>query len=99
MLFTPLPGERTPRTHDHAHPHESFASEVVAFAAGVGSLEVAARVRSAGAVRAKGFVATSEGLRLVQGVGPRVELVEPEFAPPPELVGQVVLIRKSARGG
>jgi hypothetical protein len=72
---------------------------VVAFAAGLGSLEVAARVRSAGALRAKGFVATAEGLRLVQGVGPRVELIEPEFAPPPELVGQVVLIRKNARGG
>ena len=56
-------------------------------------------MRAAGALRAKGFVETSEGLRLVQGVGPRVELVAPEFAPPPELVGQVVLIRKSARGG
>ena len=99
VLFTPLPGERAPREHDHAHSHESFASEVVSFAAGLGSLEVAARVRSAGALRAKGFVATAEGLRLVQGVGPRVELIEPEFAPPPELIGQVVLIRKSGRGG
>ena len=101
VLFTPLPGERPrlPHVHDHAHSHEGFASEVVAFAAGLGSLEVAARVRSAGALRAKGFVATAEGLRLVQGVGPRVELIEPEFAPPPELVGQVVLIRKNARGG
>jgi len=103
VLFTPAPGERSRAlradAHDRAHEHESFASEVLPLAAGLDSLEVAARVRAAGALRAKGFVATAEGLRLVQGVGPRVELVEPEFAPPPELVGQVVLIRKSARGG
>jgi G3E family GTPase len=100
VLFTPPPGER-PRAqpHDHAHSHESFASEVLALAPGLGSLEVAARVRAAGALRAKGFVETAEGLRLVQGVGPRVELVAPEFTPPAELVGRVVLIRKSARGG
>jgi len=103
VLFAPAPGERArgvaPPGHDHAHAHESFVSSVLPFAAGLGSLEVAARVRAAGAVRAKGFVATAEGLRLVQGVGPRVELVEPEFPPPPELVGQVVLIRRSARDG
>lgn len=103
VLFTPAPGERTravaSEDHAHDHVHESFASEVLALAPGLGSREVAARVRAAGALRAKGFVATAEGLRLVQGVGPRVELVEPEFAPPPELVGQVVLIRKSAPGG
>ena len=98
VLFTPPPGERS-RGQSHDHAHEGFASEVLALAPGLASLEVAARVRAAGALRAKGFVETREGLRLVQGVGPRVELVAPEFAPPPELVGQVVLIRKSARGG
>lgn len=101
VLFAPAPGERA-RAADapaHDHAHERFETSVLPLAAGLGSLEVAARVRAAGALRAKGFVATAEGLRLVQGVGPRVELVEPEFAPPPELVGQVVLIHKSARGG
>src|SRR5262249_19060829 len=103
VLFAPAPGERArpaaPHGHDHAHAHESFESSVLPLAAGPGALQGAARARAAGALRAKGFVATAEGLRLVQGVGPRVELVEPEFPPPPELVGQVVLIRKGARGG
>jgi len=103
VLFTPAPGERVraprPGEHGHDHSHETFESEVLPLAPGLGSLEVAARVRAAGALRAKGFVATAEGLRLVQGVGPRVELVEPEFAPPPALVGQVVLIRREDGGG
>jgi hypothetical protein len=43
-------------------------------------------------------VVTDLGLRLVQGVGARLELTEPEAAPPPELVGRVVVIRKRARG-
>jgi len=48
-----------------------------------------------GLLRAKGFVETREGLRLVQVVGRRIEITEPSEAPPPELIGRVVLIRRS----
>ena len=47
------------------------------------------------ALRAKGFVETSAGLRLVQGVGPRIELRECDAAPPAQLIGRVVVIRRS----
>ncbi len=55
------------------------------------------RVASEGTLRAKGFVETREGLRLLQGVGPRLEL-NPVDAPPPDaLLGRVVAIRRSRR--
>jgi hypothetical protein len=46
-------------------------------------------------LRAKGFVDTSEGLRLVQVVGHRVELSLPDFAPDPEIIGRLVMIRRA----
>jgi len=53
------------------------------------------RVRSLAPLRAKGFVVTSEGLRMLQGVGPRIELSKVDFAPPAELLGRIVVIRRS----
>ena len=53
------------------------------------------RLRATGALRAKGFVDTADGLYLVQGVGARVELAETDAAPPPSLVGRVVLIHRA----
>ena len=46
------------------------------------------RIQARHALRAKGFVQTSEGLRLVQGVGPRVDLVAPPVNPPEHLLGR-----------
>jgi hypothetical protein len=46
-------------------------------------------------LRGKGFVRTSQGLRLVQGVGRRLELSEPQVSPPAALVGRVVIITRS----
>jgi cobalamin biosynthesis protein CobW len=77
-----------------AHDHARFAAEELALPAGLACEDVIARLRGLGALRAKGFVATREGLRLVQGVGARIELVKAEVAPPPEWVGRVVVIRR-----
>jgi len=46
-------------------------------------------------LRAKGFVETDEGIRLVQVVGRRVEISTPEEPPPPAILGRVVLIRRA----
>ena len=46
------------------------------------------------ALRAKGFVRTAKGIRVVQGVGPRIELSAPKTPVPEELVGRVVVIRR-----
>ena len=46
-------------------------------------------------LRAKGFVETDLGVRLVQVVGRRVEITVPTEAPPEGLLGRVVLIRRA----
>jgi cobalamin biosynthesis protein CobW len=77
-----------------AHEHLRYAAHELVLPTGLASSEVIARVRALGALRAKGFVATREGLRLVQGVGTRIDLARTETAPPPELVGRLVVIRR-----
>ncbi|MFQ5417747.1 MAG: hypothetical protein ACE5FL_11960 [Myxococcota bacterium] len=54
-----------------------------------------ARLRASEALRVKGFVETADGLRLVQGVGPRIELCAVDVVPPPALVGRLVVIRRA----
>jgi cobalamin biosynthesis protein CobW len=81
-------------TSSPPHDHAGFAAEEVALPAGLSSEDVVARLRGLGALRAKGFVLTREGLRVVQGVGARIELARADVAPPPELVGRVVVIRR-----
>jgi hypothetical protein len=50
------------------------------------------RLQQLGMLRGKGFVRTSDGIRLAQGVGRRIELSEPATPPPAALVGRVVII-------
>ena len=50
-----------------------------------------------GILRAKGFVETSEGLRLVQVVGRRIELTEPETPPPAKLLNKLIVIQRSGK--
>ncbi len=77
------------------HHHEQFRTEIWQPAPGITPAEVADHLGSENLLRAKGFIETSEGLRLVQVVGRRVELHEVEFAPPPGLLGKLVLIRRA----
>jgi len=81
--------------HDHT-AHAAFVAEVIAVESGVVEAALVARLRALGAVRAKGFVETAEGPRLVQGVGRRIELT-PATPPDPALLGQLVVIRRSGR--
>jgi hypothetical protein len=43
----------------------------------------------------KGFVRAAEGLRVVQGVGRRLEVVPAEGQVPEDLVGKVVVIGRA----
>lgn len=79
-----------------AHAHEAFEAEELRFEPGAAPEDVLERVRATGALRAKGFVETRDGLRLVQGVGPRLELVEIASRPAPALLGRVVAIRRTS---
>jgi cobalamin biosynthesis protein CobW len=98
LLFPPEPrrgGARRRGSDAPEHHHEQFVSEEVAVEAGVELDRLAERLRDADALRIKGFVETDAGLRVVQGVGPRIEFNEPTEPPAPELVGRLVVIRRA----
>ena len=95
LLYPPAPGERKAEAPPHVHEH--FEAVEVAVPEGLTPAEVEARLRAEGALRVKGFAHTSAGLRLVQGVGRRIELTPPEEDVPPELAGRVVVIRRGDR--
>ncbi len=104
LLFPPDPaGRREKRRAEAApappHHHEHFDAEDIRVEAGVDPEALLARIRDLGALRAKGFVETSAGPRVLQGVGARVELNAVEGEPPRELLGRVVVIRRSDAGG
>ena len=100
-LLRPIEGAGSARDasaqprHDHS-AHEAFVAEVIAVAPGVVETALIARLRALGAVRAKGFVETADGMRLVQGVGRRIELI-PATTPDPALIGHLVVIRRRDR--
>lgn len=99
VLFPPDPGNLSkraakPSTHE-PHTHEAFEAEECVIEQGIDPETLIQRIQSRHALRAKGFVQTSAGLRLVQGVGPRVDLVEPPMTPPEHLLGRLVLIRRN----
>ncbi len=76
------------------HHHEAFETCEIPVSAGAASEELVAWLRGLGMLRAKGFVRTSDGIRLLQGVGRRLELLEPPSTPPERLIGRVVVIRR-----
>ncbi len=98
LLFPPEPGARPGRRAAPAaapHRHEQFTAQEIRVEPGVDADVLRRRLEQLGALRLKGFVLTSAGLRLVQGVGPRIEIAEPQGPVPNELVGAVVAIRRS----
>ena len=98
VLFPPDPqGLRARRRQaptPHPHHHEAFESYELATADGVAPGALIDQLRQLGALRAKGFVQTDRGLQLVQGVGRRIEVINAPTAPPQDLVGRVVVIRR-----
>jgi cobalamin biosynthesis protein CobW len=97
VLFPPdLRGLRSQRRAAGGRPtphlHESFRAYELAVERGIAPQALTARLQQLGMLRGKGFVRTSEGLRLVQGVGRRIDLSEPSMPPPADLIGRVVII-------
>jgi cobalamin biosynthesis protein CobW len=104
VLFPPdLRGLRAQRRTAGAEPtphrHESFLAYELAVEDGVKPDTLIERLRNLGMLRGKGFVRTSDGLRLVQGVGRRIELTELQFSPPAALIGRVVIITRHSEKG
>jgi G3E family GTPase len=96
ILFPELGGRSREPRDPAPHAHESFESAELAIPDGAEPEELRSEVAALGALRVKGFVRTRDGLRLVQGVGPRVDLEPVEVDPPPDLVGRLVVIRRGS---
>jgi cobalamin biosynthesis protein CobW len=100
LLFPPDPDgvrerRRSEPSETQFHHHEEFFTEELAAEEGVEPNALVERVRALAPLRAKGYVVTSEGPRILQGVGPRIELTKLDFSPPRELLGRIVVIRRS----
>ncbi len=95
LLFPPDASEfdrSGPAPKAKPHHHEQFETSEWNPPDGMTSAEIEATLSRDDLLRAKGFVRTREGIRLVQVVGRRIELTEPSVEPPAELIGRVVLI-------
>ena len=99
LLFPPDPtglraARRTRAAAPPPHRHEEFHVEEIALEPGLASAALLARLRALGALRIKGFAQTEEGLRVVQGVGARIELAPADGPVPRELLDRAVVIRR-----
>lgn len=101
LLFPPDPeGARRSRRNAEAphrdHTHDQFVTEEIRFPGTTTEAKVKGAVYYSNAVRAKGFVRFSNGIHLVQTVGPRYEIVpSPVDNVPEDLIGRVVVIRRA----
>ncbi len=99
VLFPPDPAalsadRRSDLMADKDHAHDQFESLVVDVATDQDALGVVEHLRGYGPLRVKGFIRTEGGVRVVQGVGERIELEKPAVEPPDGLLGKVVVIRR-----
>jgi len=100
LLFPPAPDEidrsgEAPAARPHTHEH--FETEEWRPAPGLSRAALEAELDRPELLRAKGYVETDEGLELVQLVGRRIEWEKADPPPPNEMIGRVVLIRRSGR--
>ncbi|MCE2390864.1 MAG: GTP-binding protein [Proteobacteria bacterium] len=93
LLFVPRPRpERGGPDPRREHSHEDFASRELEVPPGIDPERLESALLRGRALRAKGFVELDGGVRLVQLVGPRFELLDPPDDLDPGLVGRVVVI-------
>ena len=76
------------------HTHEAFEAKELSFPAHLTPEQLLQELHPLQALRIKGIVNTSEGLKLVQGVGPRIDLSAPPANFPQEMIGRLVAIRR-----
>lgn len=100
LLFPPNPGEAqfrrsSPLQMSKDHSHENYRAQVLRIEVGIEPDRLIQSLKKHGALRIKGVVQTSLGLRVVQGVGSRIDLVPCPSDLPQHLIGQVVVISRT----
>jgi G3E family GTPase len=81
------------------HHHEQFSTRVWEVPEGTRESQIEAELAGQGNLRAKGFVKTERGLRLIQLVGQRIEWTDVDHPPDPLQVGSVVVIKRADATG
>jgi cobalamin biosynthesis protein CobW len=76
------------------HTHEEFEAQEISFPDTITHEQLIQQLQLLQALRIKGIVNTTEGPKLVQGVGPRIDLSAPPSQFPPEMLGRLVAIRR-----
>ena len=76
------------------HTHEACEAQELSFPPNITPEELIEQLQPLQALRIKGIVNTSEGSKLVQGVGPRIDLSAPPANLPQEMIGRLVAIRR-----
>lgn len=79
------------------HTHEEFQSQEISIEPEITENNLMLKLKTLTAIRIKGVVKTVDGLRLVQGVGSRIQLVDPPSNFPDNLIGKVIAIRRSSK--
>ena len=99
IVFPPTPvpsssSKRQSRSDLAPHTHEEFEAQEISFPDHLTPDQLMRRLQSHQALRIKGIVNTSEGPKLVQGVGPRIDLSLPPANIPQEMIGRLIVIRR-----
>jgi len=99
VVFPPTPAPTTSHKRKSKpelvpHTHEAFEAQELSFPDNITPEQLIQQLQSLQALRIKGIVNTSEGPKLVQGVGPRIDLSAPPSQIPREMLGRLVAIRR-----
>jgi len=99
VVFPPTPSQATSfkrqgKPEIMPHTHEAFEAQEVSFPDNITPEQLIEQLQPLQALRIKGIVNTSEGQKLVQGVGPRIDLSAPPANLPQDMIGRLVAIRR-----
>ena len=99
VVFPPTPAQAYSQKRKNKpdivpHTHEAFQAQELSFPDHITPDQLIQQLQPLQALRIKGIVNTSEGLKLVQGVGPRIDLSSPPLSVPQEMIGRLVAISR-----
>jgi len=99
VVFPPVPAQtpsskRKSKPEIIPHTHEAFQAQEISFPDNITPEELIQQLQPLQALRIKGIINTSEGPKLVQGVGPRIDLSKPPSQIPKEILGRLVAISR-----
>jgi cobalamin biosynthesis protein CobW len=99
VVFPPTPtqtnsSKRKGKPELTPHTHEAFEAQELSIPPNITPEQLIQQLQPLQALRIKGIVNTSEGPKLVQGVGPRIDLSAPPANLPQEMIGRLLAIRR-----